>query len=71
MLAYYEKIAQFNRELRQQELDEMLAPTTSYDFSKVEYIALDKDYQERVVVKFDTGCSTRIRSKKFSTKNIR
>jgi hypothetical protein len=70
MLAYFEKVAQFNQELRQQEFDEMLAPSTPYDFSKVEYIALDKDYQERVLAKFDTGCSTRLRSKKFSSKNF-
>jgi hypothetical protein len=70
MLTKYEKIAQFNQELRQQELDEMFALTTPYDFSKVEYIALDKNYQERVLAKFDTGCSTRLRSKKYSSKNF-
>lgn len=64
MLSYYERVAQFNEEQRQQELAEILAPSIPYDFSKVEYIALDKDYQNRVMAKFDTGCSTRLHSKK-------
>jgi hypothetical protein len=70
-LTYFEKVAQFNKEQRHQELNEMLATSTPYDFSKVEYIELDKDYQNRVFAKFDTGCSTRFRSKKYSMKSIR
>jgi hypothetical protein len=63
MLTHYERVAQFNQEELQKELDEMFSKSPTYDFSKVQYIEPSEDQKQRVLAKFDTGCSTRMRSR--------
>jgi hypothetical protein len=53
MLTYYERVAQFNQSLRQQEINEMFSKTTKQDSSKTEK---SEEQKPRVLSKSITVC---------------
>jgi hypothetical protein len=53
MLTYYERVAQFNQSLRQQEINEMFSKTSKQDSSKTEK---NEEQKPRVLSKSITVC---------------